>query len=128
MPCHCHHYIFHSKVILYVCNTRSEVDGLLCAFEHFRKLRATLHGKLLINLSSALLGLYITFLIAGHVTSVPPLCGIIAALIHYFMLVFFGWTAVEAVYLYTKLVIVLGKDLQQYTFKTGLVVWCTLIA
>jgi len=51
---------------------------------------------------------------------VPPLCGIIAALIHYFILVFFGWTAVEAVYLYTKLVIVLGKDLQQYTFKTAL--------
>ena len=82
---------------------------------------------MLINLSAALLGLYITFLIAGHVTSVPGLCGFFAALLQYFVLVFFGWTAAEAVHLYIKLVIVFGKNIEHYALKASLIVWCKYI-
>ncbi len=60
---------------------------------------------------------------AGHVTSISALCGIVAALLHYFMLVFFGWTAAEAVNLYMKLVVVLGKGTKHYVFKAALIVW-----
>ena len=66
----------------------------------YRKLRTGTHGQILINLSLSLIGVYIFFLICGHVTSVPALCGICAALLQYFLLVFFGWTEVEAVWLY----------------------------
>ncbi len=81
---------------------------------------------MLINLCLALLGLYIVFLVAGRVTSISVLCGIVAALLHYFVLVFFGWTAAEAVNLYMKLVVVLGKGTKYYVFKAALIVWCKL--
>ena len=64
------------------------------------------------------MGLYVFFLISGHVTSLPPLCGISSALLQYFLLVFFGWTAVEAVWLYLKLVKVFS--IQSYTAKFSL--------
>lgn len=64
------------------------------------------------------MGLYVFFLISGHVTSLPPLCSISSALLQYFLLVFFGWTAVEAVWLYLKLVKVFS--IQSYTAKFSL--------
>ena len=64
------------------------------------------------------MGLYVFFLISGHVTPLPPLCGISSALLQYFLLVFFGWTAVEAVWLYLKLVKVFA--IQSYTAKFSL--------
>ena len=90
-----------------------------------RKLRISIHGKLLVNLSLALMGVYIFFLISGHVTTVPVLCGISSALLHYFLLVFFGWTAVEAVWLYLKLVKVLGMHsaTSNYILKTSIPTW-----
>ena len=64
------------------------------------------------------MGLYVFFLISGHVTSLPPLCSISSTLLQYFLLVFFGWTAVEAVWLYLKLVKVFS--IQSYTAKFSL--------
>ena len=66
------------------------------------------------------------FIIAGLVTPVEGLCGLISALFQYFMLVFFGWTAAEAVNLYYKLVRVLGKPIEHYVLKAALIVWCKL--
>ena len=43
-------------------------------------------------------------------TGVSVLCGFSAAFLHYFMLVFFAWTAVEAIWFYIKLVKVLGTQ------------------
>ena len=58
-------------------------------------------------------------------TSVPTICGMSSALIHYFLLVFFGWTAVEAVWLYLYLVKIL--DIQsvasKFTLKAGIPTW-----
>lgn len=90
-----------------------------------RKLRTSTHGQILINLSLALMGVYIFFLIAGHVTSIPILCAIVSALLHYFLLVFFGWTAVEASLLYLKLVKVFGVQsaTSKFALKAGILTW-----
>lgn len=71
------------------------------------------------------MGLYVFFLISGHVTSIPPLCGISSALLQYFLLVFFGWTAVEAVWLYLKLVKVFGIQsfIATFSLKAGIPTW-----
>ena len=71
------------------------------------------------------MGLYVFFLISGHVTSVPVLCGISSALLQYFLLVFFGWTAVEAVWLYLNLVKVFGIQsyTAKYTLKAAIPTW-----
>ena len=39
------------------------------------------------------------------------------------LLVFFGWTAAEAVFLYHKLVIVLGTTIDHYVWKAGAIIW-----
>ena len=74
-------------------------------------------------MSVSLICLYVIFMIAGLVTSVEVLCGLVSALFQYFMLVFFGWTAAEAVNLYYKLVHVLGKPIEHYVLKAALIVW-----
>ena len=91
----------------------------------YRKLRTSIHGKILINLSLALMGVYIFFLIGGHVTAFPVLCGISSALLHYFLLAFFGWTTVEVVWLYLKLVKVFGTQsaTSNFTLKAGIPTW-----
>ena len=95
---------------------------------HFliRKLRSNVHGQILINMSVSLLALYVTFLLGGFVTEVPGFCGLVSALLQYFFLVFFAWTAVESVWLYFKLVAVLGADTfsSRYMLKAGLPAWC----
>ena len=58
MLCDCHTHIFNIKVSLgfnyFTCS-------LICSyFTTFGRLRQTTHGKMLINLSAALLGLYLT--------------------------------------------------------------------
>ena len=90
-----------------------------------RKLRSTPHSQIILNMSISLAGVYIFFLIGGHVTGVPVLCGFSAAFLHYFMLVFFAWTAVEAIWLYMKLVKVFGTHSHEkfYIFKSGIPAW-----
>ena len=109
--------------------TYSSMNEALRGTYYSRKLHGSIHGQILINLSIALMGLYIIFLIGGHVTSIPVLCGMSAALLHYFMLVFFGWTAAEAIYLYIKLVMVFGTQTleSKFTLKAGLVTWCKFV-
>ena len=101
----------------------------LCIPSLPRNLRNSLHGLIIINICFALLGLYLFFLIAAHVTAVPGLCGLVSALLHYFILVFFAWTAAEAVYLYIKLVKVMGVDkyVRGYMWKAGLPAWSKLL-
>ena len=63
-------------------------------------------------------------------TTVPILCGASSALLHYFLLVFFGWTAVEAVWLYLKLVKVFGIQsfASKFTLKAGIPTWGEILA
>ena len=56
-------------------------------------------------------------------------CEINSALLHYFMLVYFGWTAAEAINLYVKLVKVMETIRfvsSHYVLKAGLIVWCKM--
>ena len=95
-------------------------------YGYFRNLRKKEHEQILINLCFALMGMYLAFILGAHAAPVPVLCGISAALLQYFMLVFFSWTSVEAFYLYQKLVKVLGvKEVPWLVLKIGLIVWCT---
>ena len=55
------------------------------------------------------MGLYIFFIIGGPVSRIRIACEINSALLHYFMLVYFGWTAAEAINLYVKLVKVMER-------------------
>ena len=77
-------------------------------------------------MSFSLIGMYVIFIISGQVTVVPPLCGISSALLQYFLLVFFAWTAVEAVWLYLKLVKIFGLHTIEQRFFTvsSLLAWC----
>ena len=91
----------------------------------YRKLRKKEHEQILINLCFALMGMYIAFILGAITAPVPVLCGISAALLQYFLLVFFSWTAVEAFFLYRKLVMILGvKEIPWLVLKIGLIVWC----
>ncbi len=92
---------------------------------HGRKLRVNTHGHVLINMSISLLGLYVSFLIAGFTTGVPGLCGLVSALVQYFFLVFFAWTTAESIWLYLKLVTVFGSEsfTFRYTLKSAVPAW-----
>ena len=81
------------------------------------------HGRLLMNLCFALLGVYVTFIFALQGAAVPGLCSAFAALLHYFLLVTFIAMAVEALNLYIKLVIVLGGGIRHYVWKAVMVSW-----
>ena len=76
------------------------------------------------------MGLYIFFLISGHVTSIRVLCGISSALLQYFILAFFGWTLVEVVWLYIKLVKVFGVQAftSRFMLKAGIPTWGSYVA
>lgn len=89
-----------------------------------RALRRSQHGQILINACCAILCLYLAFVISGFATNVPALCAISAALVHYFMLTYFMWTAAEAVFLYIQLVKVLGNKIKRFSLKAGLISWC----
>lgn len=88
-----------------------------------RKLRCSEHGQILLNMSLALLALYITFIVAGHVTTVAPLCGVLSALLHYLLLSLFSWMAVEATYLFRKLVVVLESSWRHFVLAAGAAAW-----
>ena len=89
----------------------------------YRKLRSSDHGQLLLNLCFALLGLYLTFIMAIHSPPVPGLCAAVGALLHYFFLVTFMVMAAEAISLYAKLVVVLGSKIDSFVLKSCLVSW-----
>ena len=59
-------------------------------------------------------------------TFFPPLYGISSALLHYFLLAFFAWTTVEAVWLYLKLVKIFGfQSIESRFFMiASLLSWC----
>ena len=100
---------------------------LFCSL--YRTLRSQIHGQMLLNSCSALLGFYFLFVAASLKSSVPlptVICGIFSALLHYFMLVYFFWTAAESLLLYLKLVKVFGIDTTDYVLKAAIVSWSKL--
>lgn len=96
----------------------------LILFSDLRSTKRSHQGQLVINISFALLGLYVVFILSGHVTTVRPLCGLMAALLQYFILAYFSWTAVEAILLLFKIVLPLHKFGKYTVLKASLFAWC----
>ena len=81
------------------------------------------------NSCAALLGFYLSFVAASLKSRVPlpdVLCGIFSALLHYFMLVYFFWTAAGSILLYLELVKVFGTHTTNYVLKAAVVSWSKL--
>ena len=88
-----------------------------------RKLRNTIHGKLLLNLCFVLLAVYITLILADLLPDYRIPCAIVAALLHYLVLVMGLAMVAQAIILYLKLVKVFGREPSHYPFKTAIISW-----
>lgn len=85
----------------------------------FKKLRKDYPSKILINLSIALLGLSMVFLVNSSLSTFSNygLCISTAATLHYFLLASFTWMAVEAVHMYLALIKVFNTYIPFYLLK-----------
>ena len=110
--------------MIYGCFMQS---SLCTSHEPLRKLRKTVHAKLLINVCFALVGLYITFIISTVSMSTPVFCGVVSALMHYFFLAVFFWMAAEAIHLHRKLVTVFKPDITSYLPIAMAICWGRLV-
>lgn len=82
-------------------------------------------SKILINLSAALLGLSMTFLLNSWLSSFSDygLCISTAAVLHYFLLASFTWMGLEAVHMYLALVRIFNSYVSFYMLKLCAVGW-----
>uniref|UniRef100_A0A4W6EDU5 Adhesion G protein-coupled receptor G4a n=1 Tax=Lates calcarifer TaxID=8187 RepID=A0A4W6EDU5_LATCA len=143
--CLCDH-LTHFAVLLDVSRTNtSETDSLiltlisylgcgissiflgitLLTYLTFEKLRRDYPSKILINLSAALLGLSMLFLLDSWLSSFSNygLCIATAATLHYFLLASFTWMGLEAIHMYLALVKVFNTYIPSYIFKFCAVGW-----
>ncbi|XP_037118984.1 adhesion G-protein coupled receptor G6-like [Syngnathus acus] len=114
-------------VISYIgCGISAIFLGItLLTYLAFEKLRRDYPSKILINLSAALLGLTLLFLLDSWLSSFSDysLCIITAAALHYFLLASFTWMALEAVHMYFALVKVFNTYVPAYILKFCAVGW-----
>ncbi|KAK5864619.1 hypothetical protein PBY51_015848 [Eleginops maclovinus] len=91
----------------------------LLTYLAFEKLRRDYPSKILINLSAALLGLCMLFLLNSWISSFSNygLCIATAATLHYFLLASFTWMGLEAVHMYLALVKVFNIYVPSYILK-----------
>ncbi|XP_019856351.1 PREDICTED: adhesion G-protein coupled receptor G6-like [Amphimedon queenslandica] len=90
-----------------------------------KRLRNTNNGKLLINMSCALVGLYVSFIPASYAAPIEELCVVVGAFLHYFSLATFLSMASEATILYVELVKVFASGKGNMIMKAILVTWVT---
>jgi hypothetical protein len=90
-----------------------------------RQLRKTTNGQLLLNLSLAFLGLYLSFFPATYATPVPALCVISGVIFHYFFLASFIAMGAEATVLYLELVKVFTQRNESLIIRIVIVTWIT---
>ncbi|KAK1338069.1 hypothetical protein QTO34_001178 [Cnephaeus nilssonii] len=97
----------------------------LLTYVAFEKLRRDYPSKILMNLSTALLLLNLSFLLDGWLTSfhVEGLCTAIAALLHFFLLATFTWMGLEAIHMYIALVKVFNTYIRRYILKFCIIGW-----
>ena len=96
-----------------------------------RKLRSVTQGTIVINMCLSLIGMYTMYLVAGNGDSFTSsnvirgdiLCVAVGALLYYFMLVYFMWTAVEAIDLYNKLVKIFNQGSKTFPIYGGIIAW-----
>ncbi|XP_076877322.1 adhesion G protein-coupled receptor G4a isoform X3 [Brachyhypopomus gauderio] len=97
----------------------------LLTYIFFGKLRCDYPSKILINLSLALLGLNLLFLVNAWLASfnIYGLCIAVAAVLHYFFLASFTWMALEAINMYLAFVKVFNVYVSYYILKFCIVGW-----
>ena len=89
----------------------------------FRHLRNGRGQQVLVNLSLAMLCSAIIFLVGMDKTSNKIGCVVVAALLHYFILVSFMWMLVEGVLQYLRFVKVLGTYIPRFLLKSAIPAW-----
>ncbi|KAL4217408.1 hypothetical protein ACF0H5_023858 [Mactra antiquata] len=89
-------------------------------FKHLRKGRGQ---QVLVNLSVAMICSAILFLVGIDRTETKVGCIVVAALLHYFILVSFMWMLVEGVLQYLRFVKVLGTYIPNFMKKTMIPAW-----
>ncbi|XP_061754668.1 adhesion G-protein coupled receptor G4 [Nerophis ophidion] len=91
----------------------------------FAKLRRDYPSKILINLSLALLGLNLAFLLNSWLSTwgLEGLCVAAAAALHYFLLASFTWMGLEGVNMYFALVKVFNAYVPAYILKFCALGW-----
>ncbi|CAM4613824.1 unnamed protein product [Leuciscus chuanchicus] len=97
----------------------------LLTYLTFEKLRRDYPSKILINLSMALLGLNMLFLVNSWFASFNSnaLCITVAALLHYFFLATFSWMGLGAINMYLALVKVFNSYVPSYMLKFCALGW-----
>ncbi|XP_032431599.1 adhesion G-protein coupled receptor G4 [Xiphophorus hellerii] len=114
-------------IITYVgCGVSSLFLGItILTYIAFEKLRRDYPSQILINLSLALLGLNLMFLINSWLSSwsVYGVCVAAASLLHYFLLASFTWMGLEAVNMYFALVKVFNVYVPSYILKFCALGW-----
>ncbi|XP_035506328.2 adhesion G-protein coupled receptor G4 isoform X1 [Scophthalmus maximus] len=108
------------------CGVSSIFLGItLLTYLAFEKLRRDYPSKILINLSAALLGLNMFFLLDSWLSSfsIYGLCIATAATLHYFLLASFTWMGLEAVHMYLALIKVFNIYVPSYILKFCIVGW-----
>ncbi|XP_064206704.1 adhesion G-protein coupled receptor G4 isoform X1 [Anguilla rostrata] len=115
------------SIISYLgCGISSIFLGVsLLTYTVFEKLRRDYPSKILINLSLALLGLNLVFLLDSWLSSFHShgLCISTAAFLHYFLLASFTWMGLEAVHMYFALVKVFNVYVPSYILKFCVLGW-----
>ena len=95
---------------------------LLATFVLFPSWRKGSSHKLVVQLSLALLILYLTFL--GGVNQVDEnSCRVTGAVLHYSLLASFSWMTIEAYYQYLRFVQVFGTYRPRFVLKASILAW-----
>ncbi|XP_040908013.1 adhesion G-protein coupled receptor G2-like [Toxotes jaculatrix] len=114
-------------IITYVgCGVSSLFLGItVLTYTAFEKLRRDYPSQILINLSLALLGLNLVFLVNSWLSSwgLYALCVAAASMLHYFLLASFTWMGLEAVNMYFALVKVFNVYVPSYILKFCALGW-----
>uniref|UniRef100_G3QAV0 Adhesion G protein-coupled receptor G4b n=1 Tax=Gasterosteus aculeatus TaxID=69293 RepID=G3QAV0_GASAC len=108
------------------CGVSSVFLGItVLTYTAFEKLRRDYPSQILINLSLALLGLNMVFLVNSWLSSwgVYGLCVAAASTLHYFLLASFTWMGLEAVNMYFALVKVFNVYVPSYILKFCALGW-----
>ncbi|KAM8898096.1 adhesion G-protein coupled receptor G6 [Spinachia spinachia] len=108
------------------CGVSSVFLGItVLTYTAFEKLRRDYPSQILINLSLALLGLNMVFLVNSWLSSrgVYVLCVAAASALHYFLLASFTWMGLEAVNMYFALVKVFNVYVPSYMLKFCALGW-----
>ncbi|XP_016079422.1 PREDICTED: G-protein coupled receptor 126 isoform X1 [Miniopterus natalensis] len=120
----------HTKILTFITYIGCGISAIFSAatlltYVAFEKLRRDYPSKILMNLSTALLFLNLSFLLDGWVASfqVEGLCTAIAALLHFFLLAAFTWMGLEAIHMYIALVKVFNTYIRRYILKFCIIGW-----